>query len=66
MENATTIEEAVSLITEPTEAPEATQVEEAEVIEEATEAEAPTEEFEGDYEDVDLDDVELDTTPEVQ
>lgn len=71
MENATTIEEAVSLITEPTEAPEAeaakaVEVEEAEVIEETTEAEEPTQEFESDDDDVDLDDVELDTTPEIE
>ena len=71
MEKATTIEEAVSLITEPTEAPEAeaaqaVEVEDAEVIEETTEAEAPTQEFESDDDDVDLDDVEFDTTPEVE
>lgn len=71
MENATTIEEAVSLITEPTEAPEpeaveTAEVEDAEVIEETTEAEAPTQEFESDDDDVDLDDVEFDTTPEVE
>ena len=59
MENATTIEEAVSLITEPTEAPqaeaaEAVEVEEAEVIEE------PTQEFESDDDDVDLDEIDLD------
>ena len=71
---ATTIEEAVSLITEPTEAPkeaeaaEAVEVEDAEVIEEPIEAEAPTQEFESDDDDVDfeLDDVEFDTTPEVE
>ena len=68
---ATTIEDAVSLITEPTEAPEAeaaeaVEVEEAEVIEETTEASEPTQEFESDDDDVDLDDVELDTTPEVE
>ena len=71
MEKATTIEEAVSLITEPTEAPEpeaveTAEVEDAEVIEETTEAEAPTQEFESDDDDVDLDDVEFDTTPEVE
>lgn len=71
MENATTIEEAVSLITEPTEAPkaeaaEAVEVEDAEVIEETTEAEEPTQEFESDDDDVDLDDVEFDNTPEVE
>lgn len=71
MEKATTIEEAVSLITEPTEAPEAeaaqaVEAEDAEVIEETTEAEAPTQEFESDDDDVDLDDVEFDTTPEVE
>ena len=65
MENATTIEEAVSLITEPTEAPqaeaaEAVEVEEAEVIEEPTEAEEPTQEFESDDDDVDLDEIDLD------
>jgi len=47
VENATTIEEAVSLITEPAEAPEAeaaqaVEVEDAEVIEETTEAAEPT------------------------
>jgi uncharacterized phage infection (PIP) family protein YhgE len=71
VEKATTIEEAVSLITEPAEAPEpeaveTAEVEDAEVIEETTEAEEPTQEFESDYDDVDLDDVELDTTPEVE
>ena len=71
MENATTIEEAVSLITEPTEAPEAeaaqaVEVEDAEVIEETTEAAEPTQEFESDDDDVDLDDVEFDNTPEVE
>lgn len=71
MEKATTIEEAVSLITEPTEAPEpeaveTAEVEDAEVIEETTEAEAPAQEFESDDDDVDLDDVEFDTTPEVE
>ncbi len=73
MENATTIEEAVSLITEPTEAPEAeapveqaAEAEEVEVIDEPTEAEEPTQEFESDDDDVDLDDVELDTTPEIE
>jgi hypothetical protein len=71
VEKATTIEEAVSLITEPTEAPEAeaaqaVEAEDAEVIEETTEAEAPTQEFESDDDDVDLDDVEFDTTPEVE
>ena len=71
MEKATTIEEAVSLITEPTEAPEAeaaqaVEAEDAEVIEETTEAEALTQEFESDDDDVDLDDVEFDTTPEVE
>ena len=65
MENATTIEEAVSLITEPTEAPqaeaaEAVEVEDAEVIEEPTEAEAPAQEFESDDDDVDLDEIDLD------
>jgi hypothetical protein len=65
VENATTIEEAVSLITEPTEAPqaeaaEAVEVEEAEVIEEPTEAEEPTQEFESDDDDVDLDEIDLD------
>ena len=65
MENATTIEEAVSLITEPTEAPEAeaaeaVEVEEAEVIEEPAEAEEPTQEFESDDDDVDLDEIDLD------
>lgn len=65
MENATTIEEAVSLITEPTEAPEAeaaeaVEVEEAEVIEEPTEAEAPAQELESDDDDVDLDEIDLD------
>ena len=65
MENATTIEEAVSLITEPTEAPEAeaaeaVEVEEAEVIDEPTEAEEPTQEFESDDDDVDLDEIDLD------
>ena len=60
---ATTIEDAVGLITQPveppkeTEAAEAVEVEEAEVIEE-TEAEAPTQEFESDYDDVDLDDLD--------
>jgi len=73
VENATTIEEAVSLITEPTEAPEAeapveqaAEAEEVEVIDEPTEAEEPTQEFESDDDDVDLDDVELDTTPEIE
>jgi len=71
VENATTIEEAVSLITEPTEAPEveaaqAVEVEDAEVIEETTEAAEPTQEFESDDDDVDLDDVEFDNTPEVE
>ena len=71
MENATTIEEAVSLITEPTEAPEAAaaqavEVEDAEVTEETTEAAEPTQEFESDDDDVDLDDVEFDNTPEVE
>ncbi len=73
MEKATTIEEAVSLITEPTEAPEAeapveqaAEAEEVEVIDEPTEAEEPTQEFESDDDDVDLDDVELDTTPEIE
>ncbi len=71
MENATTIEEAVSLITEPTEAPEAeaaqaVEVEDAEVTEETTEAAEPTQEFESDDDDVDLDDVEFDNTPEVE
>jgi hypothetical protein len=65
VENATTIEEAVSLITEPTEAPEAeaaeaVEVEEAEVIDEPTEAEEPTQEFESDDDDVDLDEIDLD------
>ena len=65
MENATTIEEAVSLITEPTEAPqaeaaEAVEVEDAEVIDEPTEAEEPTQEFESDDDDVDLDEIDLD------
>lgn len=71
MEKATTIEEAVSLITEPTEAPEpeaveTAEVEDAEAIEETSEAEAPTQEFESDDDDVDLDDVEFDNTPEVE
>jgi len=73
VENATTIEEAVSLITEPTEAPkaeapveQAAEAEEVEVIDEPTEAEEPTQEFESDDDDVDLDDVELDTTPEIE
>jgi hypothetical protein len=71
VENATTIEEAVSLITEPTEAPEAeaaqaVEVEDAEVTEETTEAAEPTQEFESDDDDVDLDDVEFDNTPEVE
>lgn len=61
---ATTIEEAVSLITEPpkaakAEAAEAVEVEEAEVIDEPTEAEEPTQEFESDDDDVDYDDVDL-------
>ena len=64
MERATTIEEAVSLITEPAEAPEpeaveTAEVEDAEVIEETTEAEEPTQEFESDDDDVDLDEVDL-------
>ena len=72
---ATTIEEAVSLITEPpkaakTEAAEAVEVEEAEVIDEPTEAEEPTQEFESDdddvdYDDVDLEDYEEDTQPQL-
>jgi uncharacterized phage infection (PIP) family protein YhgE len=65
VENATTIEEAVSLITEPTEAPEAeaaeaVEAEEAEIIEEPTEAEEPTQELESDDDDVDLDEIDLD------
>jgi len=65
---ATTIEEAVSLITEPTEqpaeaeAPKAVQPE----AEEVTETEAPTQEYESDEDDVDLDDVELDETYDAQ
>ena len=73
MENTTTIEDAVSLITEPTEEAKAEQAEvvEAEAeeveIEEEAEAEEPTQEFESDDDDVDLDDVELDeTTPELE
>jgi len=78
VENTTTIEDAVSLITEPTEEAKAEQAEvvEAEAeeveaeeveIEEAAEAEEPTQEFESDDDDVDLDDVELDeTTPELE
>ena len=72
MENTTTIEDAVSLITEPTEEAKAEQEEvlEAEAeeveLEEEAEAEEPTQEFESDDEDVDLDDVELDTTPEIE
>jgi len=73
VESTTTIEDAVSLITEPTEEAKAEQAQEqvveAEVeeveIEEPAEAEEPTQEFESDYDDADLDDVEFDTTPEV-
>jgi len=60
---ATTIEDAVGLITQPTEAPqeaeavEAAEVEDAEVIEE-TEAETPTQEFESEYSDDDIDDLD--------
>ena len=60
---ATTIEDAVGLITQPTEAPqeaeavETAEVEDAEVIEE-TEAEAPTQEFESEEDDVDFDDLD--------
>lgn len=60
---ATTIEDAVGLITQPTEAPqeaeavEAAEVEDAEVIEE-TETEAPTQEFESEYSDDDIDDLD--------
>ena len=57
----------------PTETPEAeapveqaAEAEEVEVIDEPTEAEEPTQEFESDDDDVDLDDVELDTTPEIE
>ena len=61
---ATTIEEAVSLITEPpkaakAEAAEAVEVGEAEVIDEPTEAEELTQEFESDDDDVDYDEVDL-------
>jgi len=73
VESTTTIEDAVSLITEPTEEAKAEkeQVVEAEAeeveIEEPTEAEEPTQEFESDDDDVELDDVELDeTTPELE
>lgn len=62
----TTIEDAVSLITEPAEAPEETTeevVEEAEVVE-AAETEEPTQEAESFDDDVDLDDVELDDLEE--
>lgn len=60
---ATTIEDAVGLITQPAEPPkeaeaaEVAEVEEAEVIEESGE-EAPTQEFESDYDDIDLDDLD--------
>ena len=60
---ATTIEDAVGLITQPTEAPqeaeavEAAEVEDAEVIEE-TEAETPAQEFESEYSDDDIDDLD--------
>lgn len=60
---ATTIEDAVGLITQPKEAPqeaealEAAEVEDAEVIEE-TEAETPTQEFESEYSDDDIDDLD--------
>lgn len=62
----TTIEDAVSLITEPAEAPEETTeevVEEAEIVE-AAETEEPTQEVESFDDDVDLDDVELDDLAE--
>lgn len=72
---ATTIEEAVSLITEPpkaakAEAAEAVEVEEVEVIDELAEAEEPTQEFESDdddvdYDEVDLEDYEEDTQPQL-
>ena len=69
MENATTIEEAVNLITEPTGQPQAeTEAVEVEaeakevVIDEDIESEEPTLEAESYDDDVDYDDVELDDT----
>jgi len=69
VENATTIEEAVNLITEPTEQPQAeTKAVEVEaeakevVIDEDIESEEPTLEAESYDDDVDYDDVELDDT----
>ena len=68
MENATTIEEAVKLMTAPQEQPEAepeaveAEAEAEEVVIEDTESEEPTLEAESYDDDVDYDDVELDDT----
>ena len=68
MENATTIEEAVKLMTAPQEQPEAepeaveVEAEAEEVVIEDTESEEPTLEAESYDDDVDYDDVELDDT----
>lgn len=68
MENATTIEEAVKLMTAPQEQPEAeaeaveVEAEAEEVVIEDTETEEPTLEAESYDDDVDYDDVELDDT----